>query len=78
MSDLESVFAPHSNETIRGMQDDLFALIKAWEDRGVPPSDSAQMLTAVGQMMMIRLDLCTLGQLVAILAKQWERHGGRM
>lgn len=60
------------------MQDELMALIKAWADRGISPGDSAQLLAATSHVMLVKLTDCSLGQLIALIVKQWEKHDGRL
>ncbi len=59
------------------MQDELISLITAWADRGVSPSESAQLIAATAHLMLIKMTDCTLGELVKLLVKQWGTHGGK-
>lgn len=65
----------HPDPEVDKMQDDVIALIQAWQDRGISLEDCAQLLTTVGHEMLIRLD-CSFGEMVIGAARQWEDRDG--
>ena len=62
---------------IQQVEDDLVALVKAWADRGIPPSQSCQILASTSHKMIVDFTDASFGALVALMAKQWEACGGR-
>ncbi len=62
---------------VSALQDEIIAMVKAWADRGIPPSDSAQFIAATGHVMLARFG-STLGQVIVLLAEQWTKHGGTL
>lgn len=68
----------HDKAVVDQMHEELIALVNAWSDRGIPPSDTAQFLAAVSHVMLLRLTECSLGQLISLLVRQWERHNGKL
>lgn len=67
----------HPDPEIDQMQDDVIALIQAWQDRGITLEDCALLLTTVGHEMLIRLD-CSFGELIMGAANQWKDRGGNV
>lgn len=65
----------HPDPEIDKMQDDVIALIQAWQDRGIELESCAQLLTTVGHEMLIRLDY-SFGDLVMGAASQWRNRDG--
>lgn len=59
------------------MQNEVCALLAAWGDRGVTPGEGVNFLMATAHLLT-----CTfggsLGQVVFLAAKQWEKFGGRL
>ena len=65
-------------EELSTMQDEIVAMILAWADRGVPPSDSALMIAGMAHAMIAKFDTMTLAEFVAIIRADWESNGGRL
>jgi hypothetical protein len=57
------------------MQNDVIALIEAWQDRGIDLEKCAILITGVGHTMLIRLDY-SFGDLVMGASEQWKDKDG--
>ncbi len=64
-----------SQEQLDDMQADVVALLKAWEDRGIPQTQGAQVLCANAHLTLLAFG-ARLGQVVRLLTQQWELHNG--
>lgn len=59
------------------LQEEIVALITAWADRGISPSESAQVLSGFSHMLLAKLGY-SLGEVTRVLAKSWENHNGKL
>lgn len=66
-----------SAETVKQLQTELIALVEAWADRGIAPSESAMIIVANGHMLLAKLGF-SLGQIVSLLSDSWRSNNGRI
>lgn len=59
------------------LQDDIVALVTAWADRGIAPSESAMVLAGMSHTMLAKLGY-SLGEVTTLLAEGWKRHNGKL
>jgi hypothetical protein len=62
---------------VKELQGEVMALVTAWADRGIPPSDSAIVLAGMGHSLLSKLGF-TLGQVVSLIAEGWKRGNGKL
>lgn len=55
------------------MQDDLVAMVKAWADRGIHPTDSAMLLMATSHVMVHKFTDLELDQVIVAITHQWSK-----
>lgn len=68
---------PYTEETINQMQDEIIAMLKAWEDRGIPPADGAVMFASVSHLMLATMTQMKFDDLVGVMRDRWVKHGGQ-
>lgn len=55
--------------------DEVIALIKAWQDRGIPVVDSAIFMSARANMMLA-MSSFSLVDIIKVIREQWMAMGG--
>lgn len=65
------------SESMGQMQNEVFALVAAWEDRGVLPDEAAMILTANAHLILSKLGF-SLGQVVTLMADGWKKTNGKL
>lgn len=63
-------------QTLDQLQDEVFALLSAWVDRGITPHESAQVLAGMGHMILSQTGT-TFSELVAVLEESWRKYNGK-
>lgn len=58
-------------ETLKQLQDEVFALLSAWLDRGLSPEESAMVLAANAHSTLAELGF-SLKEIVELLARGWD------
>ncbi len=64
-------------DVVDKIQDDIVAMFKAWEDRGITPQDACQVLTATGLGLLACFGF-SLGSVVILVTQQWEKNDGQL
>lgn len=64
----------YSPETVDQMQDELLALVEAWSDRGIPPSDASMMIAGTSHLMIMKFSDLTFEEMVEMMREQWDKH----
>jgi len=73
---IEPIIGIKNQAVLDQMQEELTALMQAWCDRGITPSDCAQVVAATGHVMLA-VGGFSLAGLITQAARQWDRHGGK-
>lgn len=66
-----------NSESLLQMQDEVVGLVTAWADRGIGPQEAAMILAANTHMILGELGF-SLGQIVTVLVKGWEKKNGKL
>lgn len=66
-----------NSETLEQLQDEAFALMKAWEDRGLDLGEAAMVLAATSHAALAELGF-SLGQLIDVMVQGWKHNNGKL
>ena len=59
------------------LQDEVVALVTAWADRGISPSESAVVLAGMSHALLCKLGY-SLDEVNSLLVKAWEVNRGKL
>lgn len=66
-----------NSEQLAQLQEEVFALMTAWIDRGVSPEESVMVLAGTTHLTLAKLGF-SLGQVVSLLTDGWRKTNGKL